>query len=130
MGYRIDVRTIVTQVIGAGPKAVHRTHSFEPDYDWQNKRIAEHYESSGRRDTYLGDWHSHPGATSGELSRHDRAVIRKIIRTPAARAPVPLMAILYGHPRDWELTVWSGGFLTGWLGLPRLSIKPVQVLGA
>jgi hypothetical protein len=75
----------------------------------------------------LGDWHSHPRATSGSLSRHDRAVIRKIARTPAARAPNPIMAIFFGSPECWNVTVWAGRLSAGFLGLPRLATDSLEV---
>lgn len=127
MGYHVDGTAVVTEIIGAGPSASHRTHSFEPDYDWQSQRIAEHYQRSGRRETYLGDWHTHPRALSGALSGHDRAVIRKIIRTPEARAAQPLMAIFYGVPQQWNLAVWTGRLGPGWLGISKLHVHPLMV---
>jgi len=48
-------------------------------------RSASHYEQSGRLDTYLGDWHTHPGAVSGGLSWKDRACLKRIVRTPSER---------------------------------------------
>jgi integrative and conjugative element protein (TIGR02256 family) len=127
MGYHIGAKAVVTEIIGAGPEATHRTHSFEPDYDWQNRRIAEHYGQSGRHETYLGDWHTHPRALSGRLSSHDRGVIKKIIRTREARASQPLMTIFYGVPGQWEFTVWCGYLTSGWFGMSRLNIGALQV---
>lgn len=97
---------VVTAAIGPGPDAVHERHHFEPDYPWQLLQIAAHYERSGRRETYIGDWHTHPGAISGHLSWTDRRVMRRIINTPAARSVTPLMAILHGKEDDWKLAVW------------------------
>jgi integrative and conjugative element protein (TIGR02256 family) len=127
MGYRMENEVFVTKVISAGPHAMRNSHSFEPDYAWQNDRIAEHYEQSGRRETYLGDWHSHPAAASGKLSHHDRAVIRKIIRTPSARAPAPLMIIFFGVCEHWDVAVWSGQFVIGWFGRSKFSITQLPI---
>jgi integrative and conjugative element protein (TIGR02256 family) len=61
MGYWADDRTaVVTQAIGPGPNAYHHRHRFAPDQEWQTTEIAEYYRASGRRETYLGDWHTHP----------------------------------------------------------------------
>lgn len=92
---------IVTQT-GPGPEAGHFRHRFEPDCEWQERRIATIYLESGRLTTYLGDWHSHPGGTK-RPSRLDRKTAVAIARTPAARAPYPLMLILAGEPGDWTV---------------------------
>ena len=107
MGYWSDSNTaVVTKLIDAGPAAERGSHYFEPDQKWQLTEIARHYERSGRRETYLGDWHSHPAAQNGKLSRKDCTVLRRIITTPEARALTPLMAVFNGKPSEWELTVW------------------------
>lgn len=104
MGFWRRHLAVVTQVIGPGPNARHERWSFEPDQEWQLGAIAAHYARSGRRETYLGDWHTHPDARNGNLSRMDRGVLRKVISTPSARAPTPVMMILYGSPAGWVLT--------------------------
>jgi integrative and conjugative element protein (TIGR02256 family) len=96
-----DDRPVVTDVIGPGPGAVHLPRSFQPDHTWQSEQLANLYAQSGRRRTYLGDWHTHP-LGSAEPSRTDRATLRRIAATPAARTPRPLMAIQGGR----ELCFW------------------------
>lgn len=98
---------VVTAVIGPGPTAVHRRASSTPDAAYQEAEIARRYESSERRYTYIGDWHSHPDGRP-LLSRQDRRTLAAIAGTPEARAPVPLMGILRGGP-PWELAIWRGG---------------------
>jgi integrative and conjugative element protein (TIGR02256 family) len=101
-------RIKVIKQIGPGPKAGHETHRFEPDGEWQARRIAAAYENSGRTVTYLGDWHSHPrgGSTPSEL---DRSTARKIAEAPEARAPHPLILILHGRPGEWEPSGYRRG---------------------
>lgn len=107
MGYWANGQeAVVTRLIGPGPLAVRERHSFEPDQQWQLGEIARHYAASGRRDGYLGDWHSHPRATNGHLSCTDRAVMAKIIRTPQARAPKPISMVLHGTGSRWDASVW------------------------
>lgn len=107
MGWWVDHSTaVVTAVVGPGPDAHHSRHHFEPDQIWQLAQIAKHYEASDRRETYLGDWHSHPDAMSGSLSWTDRCVLRRIIGTRAARCSEPLMAVLWGAPDTWKTTMW------------------------
>jgi integrative and conjugative element protein (TIGR02256 family) len=97
----------ITRVVGPGPSARHGARTFEPDYDWQEKQIAELYESSGRRLSYLGDWHTHPGG-SVTPSPTDLRTIRNIAACAEARCPRPLMAILGGPTTDgWELGVFA-----------------------
>lgn len=99
---------VVSAIIGPGPRAEHNRTSFQPDQQWQLAQIAKHYEASGRRESYLGDWHSHPGAQHGGISGVDRGVLRRVIAAPAARCPRPIMAIFWGKPREWSLDVWIG----------------------
>lgn len=107
MGYVHNGVVVVDGHVGAGPIARRQRFSFTPDQEWQLEQIALHYEQSGRRSTYVGDWHSHPGASSGHLSAKDCGVLKRIMSTPAARCAQPIMAILWGGPRDWELAPWS-----------------------
>ncbi len=108
MGYIQEDYAVVEALIPPGPKAERTRYGFAPDHEWQLLEIARRYEQSGRRTTYLGDWHSHPNAGSGELSAKDRAVLRRIIRTEDARCSNPLMAILWGSSTSlWSLSVWS-----------------------
>lgn len=100
---------VVTAAIGPGPGALHERHNFEPDQDWQVAEIARHYEASGRLETYIGDWHSHPDAKTGHLSWTDRGVLRRIINTPSARVSNPLMIVFHGREDDWQVTAWLAG---------------------
>lgn len=93
-----DATAVIGAMIGPGPEAVHELHNFVPDQHWQLKRIARRYDDSGRLETYLGDWHSHPKAASGRISRTDRGVLRRIIQCPEARCAKPLMSIFWGTP--------------------------------
>lgn len=107
MGYNADDDTVViTALIGPGPNASHGRFHFEPDQQWQLGEIAHLYAQSGRRETYVGDWHSHPNARSGDVSDVDRRVLKAIIKTPAARCRQPLMALLYGDSARWQLDMW------------------------
>lgn len=93
MGFASAGRVVVTSVIGPGPRAVHRRTSFTPDAEWQQARVAELYERSGRRDTYLGDWHTHPGGST-RASFTDWVAAWTIARSREARCPNPVMVIL------------------------------------
>lgn len=94
-------------IVGPGPRARHQRYSFEPDLEWQRSRIAERYARTEGKSTYLGDWHSHPGATDGGLSNTDRSALKTIIRAPKAQCPKPLMIICWGVPGEWSFSAWQ-----------------------
>ena len=128
MGWWADITTaVIAAVIGPGPDARHERHNFEPDQDWQLDQIAQHYEASGRRETYLGDWHSHPNASVDTLSWTDRRVLRRIINTPSARCPAPLMTVFWGQPDDWQAAVWHARLLRRTLLWDRLIVRRAQL---
>jgi integrative and conjugative element protein (TIGR02256 family) len=108
LGYWADAGTqvVITDAVGPGPKAVHKRASFEPDHAFQEAEIGRLYRRSGRRLSYLGDWHTHPRGGLG-LSRKDRRTLGLIASDPAARAPTPLIAILAGR-RRWHIAFWRG----------------------
>lgn len=111
MGWWADEETVViSTVIGPGPKAVRGPFSFQPDQNWQLEKIAEHYAASGRKETYLGDWHSHPNAVDGQLSWRDRTVLRRIIQSASARCPAPIMLIVWGNPERHNISAWAARF--------------------
>ena len=99
---------VITEILGPGPNAVHENHGFIPDYIYQEELIAERYEASKYRDTYLGDWHTHPDVTQTRLSWLDRRTLAYIASFPEARNPVPLMGVWAGMPNNWVMTVWKG----------------------
>lgn len=93
---------VITDLIGAGPAAVHRRDGFIPDGAWQQERLGEKYVASGRVTTYLGDWHSHPDS-SPLPSKKDRKTAKKISRHREARAQQPLMLIVGRDEDRWRL---------------------------
>lgn len=100
--------TVVTAMIGPGPAASHARRAFQPDQKRQLQQIARRYQESGRRETYLGDWHTHPGAAAGALSRTDRRMLRRVIAAPRARCPRPVLLVFWGCPQAWRRTAWIG----------------------
>ena len=127
LGWWSDAATCtVTEMIGPGPEAEHRPWSFQPDQDWQLREIARRYRASGRRLSYLGDWHTHPGARSGTPSAADKRAIRTIIGAPEARCPCPIMIIWHGHPGSWKPTPWQGGVRKRFWGR-QVEMMPVRM---
>jgi integrative and conjugative element protein (TIGR02256 family) len=95
---------VIVSIIGPGAGAVHAPTAFRPDASWQDQQLAEIYERSGRRVTYLGDWHVHP-LGGGALSRRDRRTLHRIATSSEARAPRPLMGILSLVPEP-SFSLW------------------------
>jgi integrative and conjugative element protein (TIGR02256 family) len=127
MGYRHGADAVITTIIGAGPDALHERHNFEPDQEWQVAAIARHYEASGRRETYIGDWHTHPDAKTAHLSWTDRRVLRRIINTPSARAPNPVMIVFYGAEADWQATGWLAALKPRPIIWPKLLLRSADL---
>jgi integrative and conjugative element protein (TIGR02256 family) len=90
-----DMDLLVEQAVGPGPGAEHRRRSFVPDHAYHELEVARYYEESGRRWSYLGDWHSHPMGPC-DLSEADHRTLGRIARAAAARAPRPIMLLLAG----------------------------------
>lgn len=87
---------VVTAAVGPGPGAVHERSRFVPDHAFHRAEVERIYAASGRRWTYLGDWHSHPDAAA-YLSPTDADTLERIAGAEAARVPHPLMLILGQH---------------------------------
>ncbi|MGJ9373832.1 Mov34/MPN/PAD-1 family protein [Nesterenkonia sp. CF4.4] len=101
LGWRSSEHICVTNIVGPGPNARHDRTSFDPDSGWQAEQIAQLYADSGRRLSYLGDWHTHPGV-SPDPSPLDRRTLRAISRHPPARCTQPVMVILgQSHLDEW-----------------------------
>ena len=104
LGVADDTNVWVEEVVGPGPNALHGKSRFVPDAVYQEEQIAAAYARSGRRSSYLGDWHTHPGQ-SVLMSRRDRRTLRSIARWQPSRQPRPVMAIL-GGAGEWKMIVW------------------------
>jgi len=122
--YDMNEDVVVTNVIGPGPRAVHSPTTFKPDYAWQRGEVARVYEEQNRFVTYLGDWHSHPGAQA-DLSDRDRETLGRIAKSEEARAERALMAIL-GVGSPWTIRVWCGR-MTGRRWWPKLEVIELEL---
>lgn len=105
MGYiSASNEIVVTAIVHAGPAARRTRTSFRPDPRFQADGIARQYEASGRQDSYLGDWHTHPGG-SPRMSWRDRRTLQHIAEYGPARIADPVMVILHGE--DWKIAAWQ-----------------------
>ncbi len=105
IGYFMETDVVIVDVIGPGKSAKHEIGIFTPDYYWHDQEVARLYKRSGRRHTYLGDWHTHPDGF-GSLSIRDIATLHNIARCKSARVSNPVMAILSGK-RKWKIALWN-----------------------
>lgn len=103
MGYWNGDEVVISQIIDGGPNASRTKTSFNPDHDYQLKEISRIYRLSGRTETYLGDWHTHPDAKA-YLSDRDKKTLRNIARYKTSRQSMPLMMILGTKPE--EIRIW------------------------
>lgn len=130
MGYWTKDNTVITNVIGPGPDAVHRPSSFLPDHDWQLEEISRIYTLSKRIYTYLGDWHSHPKGGL-YLGWRDRRTLNEIASCPDARVSVPLMLVTAGKNNDWKLGAWLlAKKRIFWWGLGKVQNVPILKISA
>lgn len=128
MGYLNDKSYVVTSYIGPGPNAIHSRTHFQPDYAYQEQRIADIYQHSGRRDIYLGDWHSHPNDVTPRMSSDDRRVLANIAGHRDARIDRPMMIIIAGEPsRGWVPGIWCGQISPRLLWFPRLDVHDLEL---
>lgn len=118
---------VVTDFVGPGPASIYGRYSYQHDHVWEAEQIAFHYERSGRSHVYIGDWHTHPNATSGNLSGTDRRSIRRVIEFREARAAHPLMLLLFGRPRQWEAAIWVSALKPRWGWRSRLLVEPAML---
>lgn len=123
LGYRVsDQEAVVTDMIGPGPAAEHRSDRYKPDVEYQEAELGARFVESDGRATYLGDWHSHPG-TVGIPSAKDRRTLKRIARAPEAACPQPVMLILGQAGDEWLVEAWQGRL--GLLG--RLIVVPATL---
>ncbi|WP_083742113.1 Mov34/MPN/PAD-1 family protein [Bradyrhizobium mercantei] len=128
IGYWSDADTVVvTEFVGPGPDSVHRRYSYQHDHEWEASQIALHYHRSGRSHVYIGDWHTHPEARSGDLSGTDRRSIRRVIKSREARARRPLMVVLFGKPEHWTPSVWVSTLKPRWAWRQQLLIEETKL---
>jgi integrative and conjugative element protein (TIGR02256 family) len=103
LGYEAaNQEAVVTAMIGPGPHARHRRFRFRPDPDYQQSHLEAHFARTHGRETYLGDWHTHPSGACA-LSWMDKRVLARIASTPSSGTVHPIMLVLAGSGVQWAL---------------------------
>lgn len=95
---------VVKNIIGPGPKAHHGRFRFVPDGEYQQAALEKIFLETEGRETYLGDWHTHPKGENS-LSYFDKITLAKIAHEPASGTAYPIMAILGDGNPIWKLGV-------------------------
>lgn len=106
---------------GAGPRAKRSSTYYRPDAAFDESLVAEVYEQTDRRITYLGDWHTHPAPVYC-LSRRDKRTLRRIARCRSARTEAAIMLVLI-FDQTWRPTMWQAYPSLGrlWHRRPRVN---------
>jgi len=103
LGYEVEDSTaVVTKLIGPGPNAKHGRFRFTPDGVYQQSELEKHFWTTDGRETYLGDWHTHPKSDSTP-SVMDKRTLAHIAKEPRSGTKHPVMAILAGGSGSWSL---------------------------
>ena len=101
LGYEADNgEAVVTDIVGPGPRARHGRFRFRPDADHQQAELEARYTRTDGRETYLGDWHTHPTGSSAP-SILDKRTLARIARTASSRTTRPIMVILSSNRESW-----------------------------
>jgi len=101
-----DNHVVIVDVVGPGPNATHRKKTFKPDYRYHREEIHRIFTESDGQYTYLGDWHTHPGAPP-YLSFIDKRALRNIARFPHNYINRPVMIVLGGvKSSEWTVGIW------------------------
>lgn len=106
LGYVSDGSYVVTAITDPGPKAVHSRSNYTPDNTHDRAVIIKHFENTRGNDTYLGDWHTHPDASSA-MSSMDRRTLRRIADKTKDLTVLPIMMIVSGSSLSWSLSAYQ-----------------------
>lgn len=93
LGYVNGHHRVVTHAIGAGPNAIHKPFRLVPDDKFQQVQLLEHFENTNGRESFLGEWHSHPNSTP-EMSQTDRRTLNQVTLGSNNLPALPVMMII------------------------------------
>lgn len=132
LGYDADgSQAVVTGIVGPGQNARHSRFRFRPDYDYQQQQLETRFARAHGRETYLGDWHTHPSG-AGALSWLDQRVLLRIAKTPSSGTTSPVMVVLADGDPVWDLHASRLiGFRRGFPGKANLQkLRPQVFVGS
>lgn len=107
LGYTNGSHGVVTAVIAAGPNTQRGAYHMLPDDRFQQERLLEHFQRTEGRESFLGEWHSHPEAAP-TMSKTDRRTLYRVTVKGRHLAALPVMVIfgVYAQERRWEVKAY------------------------
>jgi integrative and conjugative element protein (TIGR02256 family) len=106
LGYVNGPHRVVTALIDAGPEAEHSRDRMLPDNTYQQAKLLSHFDQSGGRESFLGEWHSHP-VSSPLMSRTDRLTLSRVSTDSKHLPALPMMMIVGLDVRSESLQIRS-----------------------
>ncbi|MDA8118696.1 MAG: Mov34/MPN/PAD-1 family protein [Gammaproteobacteria bacterium] len=103
LGYVNGNQRVVTALIGAGPNAEHEQYRMLPDNGYQQAMLREHFENTNGRESFLGEWHSHP-ESAPIMSWTDRRTLHRVTTRGKHLPALPVMMIAGVETGDQELS--------------------------
>lgn len=107
LGYTNGSHRVVTAVIPAGPNAQRGPYHMVPDDRYQQERLLTHFHCTEGRESFLGEWHSHP-ETAPTMSRTDRRTLCRVTVNGKHFPALPVMVIVgvCAQERQWEVKAY------------------------
>ena len=104
LGYVNGSHRVVTALIEAGPEAKHSRDRMLPDNAYQQAKLRSHFEETGGRESFLGEWHSHP-ASAPLMSWTDRRTLSRVSVDSKHLPAIPVMMIVGvdAHPESFQI---------------------------
>lgn len=93
LGYVNGAHRVVTALIDAGPEAEHSRSRMLPDNAYQQAKLLSHFEETGGRESFLGEWHSHP-ISAPLMSWTDRRTLSRVSTSSRHLPAIPIMMIV------------------------------------
>lgn len=84
--------TVITGVVGPGPRALHTRTRFRRDGEYSQQEVDRLHAESEGRDDYVGEWHSHPASVGP--SGVDRGSMQWIGRNEQYHRDQPFLIIM------------------------------------
>lgn len=99
LGYINGSHRVVTAGISAGPNAQRSPSHMVPDDQYQQKILLEHFQRTDGKESFLGEWHSHPEAAP-RMSMTDRRTLQRVTVESENLLALPVMLIVAIYARE------------------------------
>lgn len=107
LGYVNGTHRVVTALIDAGPEAQHGRFRMLPDNSYQQAKLHAHFEQSNGRESFLGEWHSHP-VSAPLMSWTDRRTLSRVTTDSKHLPALPVMMIIgiEARPESFQIRAY------------------------